>query len=160
MLLCSTTDDVINASYHYNVALMADGMGRLSEAYQNYSEFLNLTKRNSDKKEAHYLIAEVARKLNRRAIAIENYERYLAIGGVEDNRLAQVMYHLSQLHRKNSDEAKSYESRIAALYRRSKNSTAAEYVSEFKINELKSQISDYKNIKLPKDSAAQSQAVH
>ncbi len=155
----ASPNDAINASYHYNVALMADGMGRLSEAYQNYSEFLNLTKRNSDKKEAHYLIAEVARKLNRRAIAIENYERYLAIGGVEDSRLAQVMFHLSQLHRKNSDEAKNYESRIASLYRRTKNSTAAEYVSEFKINELKTQISDYKNIKLPKDSAAQSQAV-
>lgn len=155
----ATPNDPLNASFHYNVALMADGMGKLSEAYQNYSEFLNLTRKNIDKKEAHYLIAEVSRKMNRRAIAIENYERYLAIGGVDDTRLAQVMYHLSQLHKTNSEDSKNYESRLGSLYRRTKNTTAAEFVSEFKMNELKDQIAEYKRIKLPQNSAEQGKAL-
>lgn len=151
--------DPLVANYHYNVALMADGMGRLSEAYQNYSEFLNLTKRNADKKETHYLIAEVSRKLGRKTIAIENYERYLAIGNVEDSRLADVLHHLSQLHRSGSADSDKFKSRIQTLYRRTKNPVAAKFAADLKLEELKKSISEYKSIRLPSDPNAQKKAV-
>ena len=138
---------------------MADGMGKLNEAFQNYSEFLNLTKRNSDKKETHFLIAEVSRKLGRRTLAIENYERYLAIGNVDDSRLADVLHHLSELHKDGSPDSEKYKSRIQALYRRTKNPMAARLAADLKIVELKKSIAEYKSIRLPSDPNAQKKAV-
>lgn len=155
----ASPQDPLVPNFHYNIALMADSQGRLSEAYQNYAEYLDLTKRNSDKKETHYLIAEVARKLNRRAIAIENYERYLAIGGIDNTRLAEVMITLAKLYPKNSEDTIKYQKRVQSLYRRTKEPKSGEFAAEIRLQELKTTISEYKKINLPKDPTAQKNAV-
>lgn len=155
----ASPQDPLVANFHYNIALMADSQGRLGEAFQNYSDYIDLTKRNADKKEAHYLIAEVARKLNRRAIAIENYERYLAIGDIDNGRLAEVMLSLAKLHRQGSPDAEKYQTRITALYRRTKEPKAAQFVADKRLSELKTTLAEYKRISLPKDPNAQKKAV-
>ncbi|MFN8845744.1 MAG: tetratricopeptide repeat protein, partial [Bdellovibrionales bacterium] len=155
----ASPNDPLVANFHYNIGLMADSQGKLTEAYQNYSQYLDLTKRNSEKKEGHYLIAKVAQKMNRKAVAIENYERFLAIGNVENSRLSEVMVALTDLYPKESENANKYKNRLQALFKRTKDLTAGEFVTQERVKELKITVAEFKKIALPRDPNLQKKAV-
>jgi tetratricopeptide (TPR) repeat protein len=155
----ASPNDPLVANFHYNIGLMADSQGRNSEAFQNYSQYLDLTKRNSDKKEAHYLIAKVAQKLNRKAMAIENFERYLAIGNIDNSRLSEVMVALTELYPKSSEDSEKYKKRLQSHFRRTKETQAGEFVTQERLRELKVSLAEFKKINLPKDPNLQKKAV-
>jgi len=152
--------DPLANNYTYNIALMSEALGRNDEAYRYYSEYLNQTKKWSEKKEIHYALAVLAKKMNRRTTAIENFETYLTYGDLEPSRQAVTFQELSELLRRSKpEESEKFERRIINLANRTKNPLAVKFASQIKLERALVTSREFKGLKLPADPAQQQKAV-
>ncbi len=152
--------DPLTTNYKYNIAIMSETLGRNGDAYNYYTDYLENTKKRSEKKEVHYALAEVARKLNRRTAATENYEAYLSFGNLDSSKQAEAYHQLIKLQpRSKAQEAEKYEKRLLSFANRSKNPVALKYATQIKLDQALKTSHEFKSVKLPADSRKQSQAV-
>lgn len=152
--------DPLISNYKYNIAIMSEVIDHYRDAFQNYSEYLETTKKRSEKKDIHYSLAKVAQKLNRRTAAIENYESYLNYGDLDLSRQAESYHELMQLlKRSKPDESEKYQKRLLSLASRTKNPKAVKYASEIKLDEAMKTSREFKSVRLPSDPNKQKKAV-
>ena len=111
-------------------------------------------------KETYFTVAELARKANRKTMAIENYESYLNRGGSDNKKVAVSFYELSQLFKRSKpDESEKYQKRIQSLYKRTQDPVAAKYAAQFKFEDAKKTSQEFKAVNLPTDPNKQKKAV-
>jgi len=155
--------DSVSSGYHYNAAVIYDGLNAYSAAIKNYETYFNKTK-GRDRLEVLFLIAKIYQRQGLRDRAIGQFDKYINSGtgnaaGVVEATFAIAKLH-EQLKRKKVTE-EWYQKTVAVQRRLSSRGTTvgASFAAEARFNLISKTYDELVATRLPANPAAQGKAV-
>lgn len=150
-------------SFHFNAAVIYDGLNEYKRATENYNKYYELS-RAADRKEVFYLLAKMDDRRGMAKQAIENYDKYISSGPNEATRIVESAFRIGELHQQRREiepAEKSFRRTVAISKRLAGEGKPAgvPYAAEAKFNLVAKNYDDLKAIRIPNNPAEQGKAV-
>jgi tetratricopeptide (TPR) repeat protein len=154
--------DANAAVFHYNAAVIQDGLNQVAPAVKNYQIYLKNSK-SKDRFEVNYILGELYERVGQTSNAISAFDAY-SKGSVSNPRRAiEAIYRIGKMHLKNNNRAKAFEAfnRVVNAQKKMGNerSVGVSYAAEAQYHLVHPIFEEFVAIRIPKDPAAQGKAV-
>ncbi len=150
-------------SFHFNAAVIYDGLNEYRKATENYNKYFELS-RAADRKEVFYLLAKMDDRRGQAKSAMDNYDKYIKSGPSESLRIVESAFRIAELHqqRREADEAEKGFRRVIAISKRLASAgqpAGVQYAAEAKFHIVYKNYDELKSIRIPNNPAEQGKAV-
>lgn len=156
-------NDPLAANYIFNAAVFKEALGRLDEAAKLYKEYLQMVKRNSDKQDALWALAQIYRRSNNSSATIESFKDYLELNPSDPNKTVEanywVYFYLNRGHKSDADTWKTKTLAVQKRLARSDKSIGNQYAARIKLEDAKTLSAKYTSIRIPANPQKQKKAV-
>lgn len=156
--------DSLSEEYHYNAAVIFDGMNAYASAIKNYEAYYKKS-RSRDRFEVLFLIAKMYERQGQKSKAISQYDSYLKSGTANVAGVIEAHFLIARLHEslgrsKVTDEW--YQKTVAVqkkLAARDGGTVGASFAAEAKFKLVYKTFNELTSIKIPKNPKQQGPAV-
>lgn len=153
----------VSIEYHYNAAVIYDGMNSYQNALKNYQKYFD-GKRTRDRLEVLFLMARIYERQSRWDSALGQYEKYINSGTSNAAGVVEAHYRIAKIHerrnrRKLVDEW--MEKTVAVQQRLARRGAAVgvSFAAEAKFYLVSKTFNDLVAIRIPQNPKAQGEAV-
>jgi cellulose synthase operon protein C len=159
----SNPRDPIAVEYHYNAAVIYDGMNAYTAAISNYETYMQKS-RAKDRSENLFLIAKIYQRLGQRDKAIAQFDKYLNSNTTNAIGIVEAHYTIAKLHEslKRKTVTDEWYKKTVAVQKRLANrgqNVGASYAAEAKFKLVYPTYVELTSIRIPANPAAQGAAV-
>lgn len=153
----------LTANFIYNAALMNELVGKPSQAIGLYLEYRKMVKKNSERLEATYAVAEIYRRGENASATIQTFKDYLDLNPSSGQKVVEahywIWYNSNRLHRRDADEWKEKTLAVQRRLARSDKSVGSHFAAQIKLGEASRALESYKRIEIPAAPEKQKKAV-
>jgi tetratricopeptide (TPR) repeat protein len=155
--------DALAEEYHYNAAVIFDGMNSYASAIKNYEDYFAKA-RGKDRIESLFLVAKIYERSGQTAKAIAQYEKYVNSGSSNAAGVIEAHFTIAKLHEVAGRKpvADKWYTKTVLLQRRLAQSTkavGASYAAEAKFKLVYKTYEELVAIRIPASPAKQGEAV-
>lgn len=155
--------DPVAEGYHYNAAVIYDGMNAYTAAVKNYELYFQ-KHRGRDKFEVLFLIAKIYERTNQKDKAISQYNNYIMSGTNNAAGIIEAHYTIAKLHEKlgRIKVTEEWWEKTVAVQRRlgpKNNNVGASFAAEGKFKLVSKIYNELVAIRIPANPARQAEAV-
>lgn len=147
--------DKISAGYHYNAAIIYDGMNNYNLSVKNYDLYLRNYK-GRDRVEVLFLIAKIFERTGQKEKAINNYKQYISSGTKNTAGLIEAHYTIAKIYDSiaNKKESDSWYKKTIAVHRnltKKDKKIGSSYAAEAKFKTVYKIYDELLSIRIPAD---------
>ncbi|MCB0349879.1 MAG: tetratricopeptide repeat protein [Bdellovibrionales bacterium] len=156
--------DKLAEEYHYNAAVIYDGMNSYKDAIRNYESYFDKS-RGKDRLEVLFLIAKIYERTGQKSRAIMQYDKYMKSGTSNAFRVIASSYAIAKLHeslRRKTVSEEWFQKTVDIQHRLSRRSgtpVGASYAAESKFKLVYNTYNELVAIRIPSNPSKQGAAV-
>jgi tetratricopeptide (TPR) repeat protein len=112
-------DERLSVEYHYNAAVIYDGLNSFNSAIRNY-DFYQKKQKGKDRFESLFLIAKIFERTGQKQKSIYNYKQYLTTGTTNVAAIIEAHYNIAKMYDSmgNKKEAETWYKKTIGVHRR------------------------------------------
>ncbi len=150
--------DALAPNLIFTAAALFEVAGKNDEAIKSYTEFLSISKKNQDRSEALFSMAQIHRKADQRRLAIDRFEEFIENGRGDSSKIMEAYFRLMELYQaqRKIDEAEKSRAKLLSTYRRlpaGKRKSVANFAAKARFKDAEEAFLKYKAVRLSTDPA-------
>lgn len=156
-------NDPVAMEYHYNAALIYDGLNQYTSAIRNYQKYYDMN-RTQERHDALFFMARLQERRGELDRATQLYDRFLQTNTANAAAVVEANYRIARIHasRGRTKFANEWYDKTVAVYRRLVNrgtTVGTAFAAEARYHQVRRTYDELVKINIPRNPEAQASAV-